>query len=139
MIPAEIITVLVAAARAAGEALPALLEALTDDGREAVLDALARDRDALDTVPSTTATIEAAIAEHTSRVRAHRQARAETVRGRYGLGDTARLALARAMQHAEGSETADLAAVTRLVDASLRGELVSVVPHSLDALPSKGT
>lgn len=134
MIPPEVITVLVAAARAAGEALPALLSMLTDDGREAVLEALARDRDALDSVPSTTAAIEEAIARHESRVRAHQQARAESVRGRYGISDTALLALERAARHAQtDAESDDLTAVRHFVEAAHRGELVAALPRVLDA------
>lgn len=133
MIDPAIIAVLVDVARAAGPLLASFLDALRDDHREAVLEALERDATALDALPSTAAVIADMRARHRDRVRAHQQARAETVRGRYGLGDTARLALARAMQGAEGVETADLAAVTRLVDAGLRGELVPVLPRVLDA------
>lgn len=133
MIDPAVIAVLVDVARAAGPLLAGFLSALTDDHREAVLEALERDATALDALPSTAAVVADMRARHRDRVRAHQQARAETVRGRYGLGDTARLALARAMQGAEGVETADLAAVTRLVDAGLRGELVPVLPRVLDA------
>lgn len=109
--------------------------AISPDVRGEVRDELERSRSRLPAPGSIVAATEAAIAADRDRVRAHQQARAETVRGRYGLGDTARLALARAMQGAEGVETADLAAVTRLVDAGLRGELVPVLPRSLDAPP----
>lgn len=109
--------------------------AISPDVRGEVRDELERSRSRLPAPGSIVAATEAAIAADRDRVRAHQQARAETVRGRYGLGDTARLALARAMQGAEGVETADLAAVTRLVDAGLRGELVPVLPRVLDAPP----
>lgn len=135
MIDPAVITVLVDVARAAGPLLAGFLSALTDDHREAVLEALERDATALDALPSTAAVVADMRARHRDRVRAHQQARAETVRSRYGLGDTARLALARAMQGADGVETADLAAVTRLVDAGLRGELVPILPRVLDAPP----
>lgn len=106
---------------------------ISPDVRGEVREELERSRARLPAPGAIVAATEAAIAADADRVRAHQQARAETVRGRYGLGDTARLALARAMQSAEGVETADLAAVTRLVDAGLRGELVPVLPRVLDA------
>ena len=60
MIDPTVIEILAAAARAAGPLLERVVGALTEDHREAVLEALARDREALDAAPDVLARVEAA-------------------------------------------------------------------------------
>lgn len=104
---------------------PVILDALTDDGREAVMEAIERNRDALAAAPEVLARIDAATAAARSRVRAAEQARAETVRDRFALTDTMRGALAVVVDGHPPShaERADLRVLARFLEASLRGEL----------------
>lgn len=135
MIDPTVIEILAAAARAAGPLLERVVGALTEDHREAVLEALARDREALDAAPDVLARVEAAIAAARTRVQAHEQARGNVIRDRYGVMDTTRLALRRLSEDAPVSheDRAEARQALRLVDAALRGELAVVQSVTLAA------
>lgn len=99
--------------------------ALNDDGREAVLEAIERNRTALAEAPEVLARIRKAEAEARSKLRAAEQARGEKVRDRFALTDTMRGALAVVVDGHPPShaERADLRVLARFLDASLNGEL----------------
>lgn len=99
--------------------------ALSDDGKEAVREAIDRNRDALSAAPEVLARIRKAEAEARSKLRAAEQARAETVRSKFSLTDTMRGALAVVVDGHPPShaERADLRVLARFLDASLRGDL----------------
>jgi hypothetical protein len=135
VIDPTVIEILAAAARAAGPLLERVVGALTEDHREAVLEALARDREALDAAPDVLARVEAAIVAARARVQAHEQARGNTIRDRYGVMDTTRLALHRLAADGPISheDRAEARQALRLVDAALRGELAIAQPVTLAA------
>jgi glutathione S-transferase len=106
---------------------------ISPDVRGEVREELERSRARLPAPGAIVAATEAVIAADADRVRAHQQARAESVRGRYGISDTALLALERAARHAQtDAESDDLTAVRRFVEAAHRGELVAALPRVLD-------
>lgn len=135
MIDPAIIQALTTAAQVVGPPLlEAFLNALGVGAREAVLEALERDAAALEETPRSSESIAAIIRRHRERVRAHEQARAETVRDRYALLDTTQLAIDRAargelLTHEDRRE---LELVARFIGAGMRGELVPAVPHAVD-------
>ena len=102
-----------------------VFNALSDDGKEAVIEEIARNRDALKDAREVLARIRKAEAEVRSKLRAAEQARAETVRSKFSLTDTMRGALAVVVDGHPPShaERADLRVLARFLDASLRGEL----------------
>jgi hypothetical protein len=131
-----IITILVEAAKAAGPLLAGFLEALTDDHREAVLDALERDTKALDAVPSTAealASIAAMYERHRARVQAHEQGHANAIMERMRIAPTTELALRNlAASHTLSSEErVEVGIAHRLVRAALDGRL-AITPGPLD-------
>lgn len=135
MIDPAIISALVAAAQAlAAPLFDAFLGALGDDARDAVLEALARDDAALAATPSSRADMLALLARHRILVRAHTQARAETVRDRFHLTDTTQqaLSLAAAGQPLTHELRTELGIGARFLAAALRGEVAPTVPRVLD-------
>ena len=138
MIDPTVIEILAAAARAAGPLLEHVVGALTEDHREAVLEALARDREALD-APDVLARVEAAIAAARARVQAHEQAHANAIMERMRVAPTTELALRNlAASHTLSSEErVEVGIAHRLVRAALDGRL-AITPGPLDppTLPS---
>lgn len=132
MIDPTVIEILAAAARAAGPLLERVVGALTEDHREAVLEALARDREALD-APDVLARVEAAIAAARTRVQAHEQAHANVIMERMRVAPTTELALRNlAASHALSSEErVEVGIAHRLVRAALDGRL-AITPGPLD-------
>ena len=125
-IPAEAIAEIAAlVVRVVPEVAAGIMSALREDVREAVLVEVERNQAALDAAPSVVSRVDAFEAEARSRIRAHAQARAETVRTAYGLTDTMRGALAVVVDGHPPShaERADLRVLARFLDASLRGDL----------------
>ena len=132
MIDPTVIEILAAAARAAGPLLEHVVGALTEDHREAVLEALARDREALD-APDVLARVEAAIAAARARVQAREQAHANAIMERMRVAPTTELALRNlAASHALSSEErVEVGIAHRLVRAALDGRL-AITPGPLD-------
>lgn len=99
--------------------------ALSDDGKEAVREAIERNRDALAAAPEVLARIEAARDAARSRVRAHDQARSQTVRDSFRVAETTegfarRLALSPTLTSEEKTEAGILHA---LAVAALDGRI----------------
>lgn len=109
--------------------------ALSPDVRGEVRDEIERSRNALPAPGSIIAATEAAIAADAARVQAHEQARGNTIRDRFGVMDTTRLALHRLSDGGPISheDRAEARQALRLVDAALRGELAVVQPVTLAA------
>lgn len=121
-IPPEAIAEIARAVIAFG---PVLLDLFTDDGREAVIEEIARNRDALKAAPDVLARIEAARDAARSRVRAHDQARSQTVRDSFRVAETTegfarRLALSPTLTSEEKTEAGILHA---LAVAALDGRI----------------
>lgn len=133
MIDPTVIEILAAAARAAGPLLEHVVGALTEDHREAVLEALARNREALDAAPDVLARVEAAIAAARTRVQAHEQAHANAIMERMRVAPTTELALRNlAASHTLSSEErVEVGIAHRLVRAALDGRL-AITPGPLD-------
>lgn len=132
MIDPTVIEILAAAARAAGPLLEHVVGALTEDHREAVLEALARDREALD-APDVLARVDGAIAAARTRVQAHEQAHANAIMERMRVAPTTELALRNlAASHTLSSEErVEVGIAHRLVRAALDGRL-AITPGPLD-------
>lgn len=134
MIDPTIKEILANAGKAAGPLLGELLSLLTEDGESVVLEALDRDRDALDAVPSTRDAIAEMRARHLARVQAHEQARGQHIRDAYRVAETTQGFLERASRSEtyNPTERQELRAAASLVKAALDGEIVSALPRVLD-------
>lgn len=111
--------------------------ALSDDGKKAVREAMERNREALDAAPDVLARVEAAIAAARTRVQAHEQAHeqahANAIMERMRVAPTTELALRNlAQSHALSSEErVEVGIAHRLVRAALDGRL-AITPGPLD-------
>lgn len=134
-VPPEAVSLIVSLIEAGARGI---FELLSDDGKTAVREQMAKNRERLDSVGSIETATEAVLARHASLERAHVQATAETVRSRYHLTDTVQQAasLAAAGQALTHEQRGELAIGARFLAAALRGELVSIVPVVLDAAPT---